>query len=132
MKKRTIVIIDDELDFCRILKRNLEELLGFDVFICINGDQGVKLVKRLIPDLVLLDIAMPGMNGFDVLQRMRSHHATMDIPVVMISALADARSIEKIAQLHNGAYLSKPVEILELQSKISKVLKEEPIEKIKL
>ena len=122
--KKRILIIDDEGDFCRLVKMNLEAMGGFEVVVATNGKTGIELAKKIAPDLILLDILMPGMDGFKVLERLKESGCnTMQIPVVMLSAKTDEASKQRAAQLYNEEYIEKPVEPLDLKTKIEKVLK---------
>ena len=124
MDKKRILIIDDEEDFCRLVKMNLEAMGGFEVTIATNGETGIDLAKKIAPGLILLDILMPGMDGFEVLKRLKESGCnTTRIPVVMLSAKTDVVSKRKAMQLCNEGYIKKPVEPLDLKVKIEKVLK---------
>lgn len=123
MTKKRILIIDDEESFCRIVKMNLELTGDFEVDIATDGKKGIKKAKRAKPDLVLLDILMPGMDGFEVLERLKKDENTMAIPVVMLTAKGDEVSKMKAAQLYDEEYITKPIEAPDLKAKIEEVLK---------
>ena len=123
MDKKRILIIDDEEDFCKFVKLNLELGGDFEVGIATNGKKGVKLAKRLKPDLILLDILMPGMGGFDVLRNLKKDEDTVEIPVVMLSVKRDNASKLKAAQLYDELYVTKPIGAADLTAKIEEVLK---------
>ena len=123
MAKKRILIIDDEEDFCRLVKMNLELMGNFVVDTAINGEEGVKTVKETKPDLILLDIIMPGMDGFEVLEELKKDEDTKDIPVVMLTAKEDRASQIKAVELHNEEYIIKPIETQKLKAKIENILK---------
>jgi two-component system phosphate regulon response regulator PhoB len=119
---KLILIIDDEDEFCKIVKNNLELDKAFEVAIANNGKEGIKLAKKLKPDLVLLDIIMPEMNGFQVLETLKKDLQTITIPVVMLTAKGDDYSKIKAAGLYDDRYIVKPVEAAVLKNKIMEVL----------
>lgn len=123
MYKKRILIIDDEKDFCRLVKMNLELTGDFEVDIATNGERGISLAKKTKPDLVLLDILMPGMDGFEVLERLKKDKDTMAIPVVMLTAKENEASKIKAMQLYDELYITKPIETADLKTKIEEVLK---------
>jgi DNA-binding response OmpR family regulator len=90
--KTRILIIDDEEDLCFFLKANLEARGAYDVRTATSAVTGVKLVRRFKPDLVILDILMPGVDGFNVLRTIKEDNKTVHIPVLMLSALSDNES----------------------------------------
>ena len=75
-----------------------------------------------LPDLILLDILMPGMDGFEVLEKLKKHEDTMMIPVVMLTAKGDEASKTKATQLYDELYITKPIEATDLKIKIEEVL----------
>lgn len=83
--------------------------------------QGINLVKEIKPDLILPDIMMPGLDGFEVLKRLKADSETVKIPVIMLSAKEDEESKVKAAQLYDELYLTKPMESEKLKAKIESV-----------
>lgn len=120
MKK--ILIVDDEEDLTFFVKANLELAGDFEVIIANSGKDGIKAAARQNPDLILLDIMMPQMDGFEVLERIKKSPKTLSIPVIMLSAKGDVDSKIKSAGLYNEAYIVKPVQIEALKEKIEEVL----------
>lgn len=123
MAIKTVLMIDDELDFCELIKENLEIRGNFEVLIAKNGKDGLALAKRIKPNVILLDIRMPDMDGFQILERLKKDKDTIAIPVIMLSALEDNESKFKAAQLFDELYITKPVKIQDLQNNIEEVLK---------
>lgn len=119
--KRKILIVDDEEDFALFLKRKLERR-NYKVFTAYNGQDGIRLGKAHKPDLVLLDITMPGIDGFEVLRRLKEDPKTMTVPVIMLTGKDDDDSKIKAAGLYNEDYIVKPVDVTDLQARIEKVL----------
>lgn len=123
MEKTKILMIDDEQDFCKLVKMNLEQVGDYEVRVISNSKQGIKLAKKEKPDLILLDIMMPGVDGFKVLEVLKKDSATMAIPVVMLTAQLDDESKLKAMQLFDEGYLTKPIDTYELKTKIDEVLR---------
>jgi CheY-like chemotaxis protein len=117
-----ILIIDDEQDLALIVKRMLERSGNYTVYTATNGKGGVKAARRKKPDLILLDIMMPKMNGFEVLKKLKENEKTISIPVVMLTAMGDEEFIEEAVSSECESYLVKPVEMEVLQSTIESVL----------
>lgn len=120
MKK--ILMIDDERDICLLIKQNLEISGDYKLIIATNGRDGIAAAAREKPDLILLDIIMPGMSGFEVLEKLKSRTDTTSIPVVMLTAVGTEEAKEKAMSLYNEDYLVKPVRTDALKAKIDEVL----------
>ena len=123
MAQYTILVIDDEDDVRVVLKRTLETAGGYTVLTAGNGRDGIKLARKNLPDLVLLDIIMPGLDGFDVLRRLKSDYKTMSIPVVILSAETSEATKVKGAYLYSDLYLTKPITRDDLLDKVGQALK---------
>lgn len=120
MKK--ILIIDDEKDFGFFIKQNLELVGGYSVMVTTGGKDGIAAAQRNKPDLILLDVIMPQMSGFEVLQALKDNTTTTMIPVIMLTAVDTDEAKEKALGLYNEDYIVKPVAISELKAKIDAVL----------
>ena len=118
----TIVYVEDDEDMIGLVKLILERE-GFHVVGAISGREGLEIIKKELPDLVLLDLMMPEIDGWSVLQQLRSNEATKEIPVIVLTA--KAQSIDRVLGLHIAKvndYISKPFKPQELVDCISKVL----------
>ncbi len=123
MKK--IFIVDDEKDFCYFTKKNLEESGDFEVTTCVGSDGAMETARRLKPDIVLLDIMMPGTSGVELAMKLRSDKSTKHIPCVFLSSLINETGMGKYKELvGDGHIIPKPVKIKELMAVIDKVLTE--------
>jgi DNA-binding response OmpR family regulator len=120
MKK--ILIIDDEGAFCSLIKENLEITGDYEVICATDGKGGIRAALEQRPDLILLDIMMPVMDGFKVLKILKSDEKTLSIPVIMLTAKDDDESKREAARLFDDRYIIKPVEIAVLRSTIEQVL----------
>jgi len=121
-RKTKILIIDDEVDFGHFIKVNLENARKCKVFTSNNGLDGIETALKKQPDLVLLDIMMPKMNGFEVLKTLKKNVNTASIPVVMITALDTEEPKMKAFESYSQDYLVKPISINELVIKIDEIL----------
>ncbi|MDD5423198.1 MAG: response regulator [Candidatus Omnitrophota bacterium] len=120
MKK--VLVIDDEKEFCSFLKENLELLGRYRVFTATNGKEGLQSAKTERPDLILLDIMMPHMNGLEVLKRLKEDEKTISIPVIMLTALEDDESRSKTSYLYCEDYIVKPIKLSVLIPKMDEML----------
>ncbi|MFA6129991.1 MAG: response regulator [Candidatus Omnitrophota bacterium] len=119
MGKKKILIIDDEDNFCNLVKKNVEKTNEFEVYVATNGNDGIKLIKVVKPDLILLDIMMPGLDGGDVVSLIRSDSSIKDIPIVFLTSLV--RKNEAGAGFTKGySLLAKTVTVGELIACIKK------------
>lgn len=113
MNKKKVLIIDDEENFCNLVKKNVEKTNEFEVHTATNGDDGIKLIKEIKPDLILLDIIMPGLDGGDVVSLIRSDSSIKDTPIVFLTSLV--RKDENGAGFTRGySLLAKTVTVREL------------------
>ena len=118
MPRPKILIVDDEPFNVDFLEQELDDL-GYDTVAAVNGQEALDRVRTESPDLVLLDIMMPIMDGFTVLGRLKADAATQDIPVIIISAMTDLQSVVKGIQAGADDYLPKPFEPVVLRARIS-------------
>jgi DNA-binding response OmpR family regulator len=116
---KTVLIVDDDPHIGELLKLYFENE-GFRVDVCFRGDEVMDRVQQLNPDVVILDLMLPGMSGFDVMRELRRYSA---VPVIMLTARGD--TLDKIVGLELGAddYLAKPFEPKELIARVKAVLR---------
>jgi len=117
MTNSKVLIVDDEPFNVDYLEQELEDL-DCETISAVNGQDALTQVTREMPDLILLDIMMPVMDGFEVLSRLKADPATRDIPVIVISAHTDLASMVKGIQLGAEDYLPKPFEPTLLQARV--------------
>jgi PAS domain S-box-containing protein len=120
-KGGTILVVDDNETNCDLLKRQLERQ-GYTVTTTTKGQQALSLLAVQSFDLILLDIIMPGMSGFEVLQQLKTHQQWRQIPVLMISALDEIDSAARCIEMGAEDYLSKPFKPVLLRAKITTCL----------
>lgn len=115
--KNQIVIVDDNPQSLATLKRILTNQ-GYQVHPAISGEIALPLISKTLPDLILLDILMPGMNGYEVCQRLKADENTRNVPVIFISALGE--TMDKIKAFNVGGidYVTKPFQIEEVVARV--------------
>ena len=121
-KDKRVVYIEDEEEMIDLVRLILSRK-GYEVIGAGGGREGLDSVRRLLPDLVLLDLMMPDMDGWDVYQQMKAEETTRGIPVIVITA--KTQSIDKVLGLHIAKvddYISKPFSPQELVDSVEKVL----------
>ncbi|WP_107039714.1 response regulator transcription factor [Brumimicrobium mesophilum] len=117
-----ILIVDDEPNIVMTLEYALKKK-GFEVFIARDGDEAIELIKTIEPNLVLLDIMMPKVDGFEVLEFVKSDKQFNQTKVIFVSAKNKASDVEKGIQLGASDYLTKPFSVKKLTEKIEHILK---------
>ena len=117
-----ILIVDDEPDIVEFLQYNLERS-GFNTISALNGKDAIKLAGEQIPDLILLDIMMPKLSGFEVCQQLKADSTTRQIMVLMATALGELGDIERAVEAGTDDFLSKPVNKIELVKRVENMLK---------
>lgn len=116
-----IVLVEDNEDNRDMLSRRLTRK-GYDVLIAVNGEEAVELVQREQPALILMDISLPVMDGFEATRRLKSLDATKNIPIIALTAHAMSGDREKAMEAGCDDYDVKPVELTRLLSKIETLL----------
>lgn len=119
MSKR-IMIVDDEEDI-RVSVSQIFEISGYEVTKAEDGNDCLNKLKHAIPNLVILDIMMPGMNGWDVAARIKENSKWSKIPIVFLTAKGDEMSIG-MGGLASEEYIVKPFNIIKLKEKVEKIL----------
>lgn len=116
------LIVDDEENIIELIRLGLR-YEGFQVEAAADGEQGVTMAQRLTPDVIILDVMMPGIDGLEVLRRLRSNPITSDIPILMLTAKDEVS--DRILGLQTGAddYLTKPFDFYELLERIRAILR---------
>lgn len=121
MNKRKILIIDDEEKFTKYVKLNLESTGNYEVMVASNGLNGLEAAGKFKPDLILLDIMMPDMDGTEVFERLKSQESCENIPVVFLTAIVTKREVvAKGSNIGGHPFIAKPVTLENLISGIEK------------
>ncbi|MBN2332233.1 MAG: response regulator [Deltaproteobacteria bacterium] len=122
MKKALIAVIEDEVDIREVLEYNLERE-GYRVISAADGIHGLKLVLSEQPDLVLLDLMLPGLGGLDICRRLQANEETNAIPIIMVSARGEESDIVVGLKLGADDYIAKPFSPKELLARVEAVLR---------
>jgi DNA-binding response OmpR family regulator len=120
---KTILLIEDDADIALSLRYNLEKDGAFDVTTVRDGEDGLAAALARPPDLVLLDLNLPGMDGMEVCRRLRAAPETAEVPIIMVTARADES--QRVNGLDLGAddYITKPFSLREVEARIRAVLR---------
>ncbi|BBD09938.1 response regulator [Desulfovibrio ferrophilus] len=122
MTNETILIVEDDEDILQLLQFNFESA-GFEVSTSMDGREGLAMAKRLRPSLVMLDLMLPGMDGFEICKELKINTETAQIPVIMLTARSE--EVDRIVGLELGAddYVVKPFSFRELLLRVRAVLR---------
>ena len=122
MSKKTILVVDDEQDLLDLIEYNLKKE-GFDVLKAEDGIKGIELAREHSPNLVLLDIMMPNMDGLEVCEVMRDDDKLKNIPIIFLTARGDEKT--EVEGLNKGGddYITKPISTTKLISRIKAVMR---------
>lgn len=128
MAREKILIVDDEEHIVELLDFNLKNA-GYDTFIAVDGIEAVKIAKEEKPNLILLDLMIPGMDGFDVCKEIKREKDMKNTSIIMLTAKGE--ELDKILGLELGAddYITKPFSVRELLARIKAVLRRTAISK---
>ena len=113
-----ILVVDDEPTICSMMTVFLKQI-GYQVETVNSGEDAIALFDESPPDMVLLDISMPGMRGIDVLQCMKSRKA--DCGVIMLSAYGDDQTIQEALDMGAYCYIQKPMELMDLKNRLAEL-----------
>lgn len=126
---KTVLLIEDDGDLIRLLEYNLTEA-GYLVLSARDGGSGLDIAERHAPDLVVLDVMMPGMDGWEVCRRLRASHTNPRVPILMLTAKAE--EADRVLGLELGAddYLTKPFSVREVVARVRALLRraEHPVD----
>jgi len=117
-----VLVVDDEEGNRRLLSAMLE-IEGYVALEAVDGEQALDLARRHPPDLVLLDIMMPNMDGFEVARVLKAAEATRSVPIIMVTALTNRAALVKALEAGAEEFISKPVDRLELRMRMKNLLK---------
>ena len=123
--KKQILIIEDEPDIQELLSFNLDNN-GYKVYTASNGEKGLEVARKEQPDLILLDLMLPGINGLDVCRIIKSDQDTSGISIIMLTALGQEEDIIKGLETGADDYVTKPFSLQVLEARIKSVLRRVP------
>ncbi|ACN13364.1 two-component DNA-binding response regulator [Desulforapulum autotrophicum HRM2] len=122
MPNEKILIVDDERDIVELVRFNLKRE-GYHTLVAFSGEEALSMAKREMPDLVVLDLMLPGIDGFEVTRRIRGNAVTVEIPIVMLTAKGEESDIVTGLEIGANDYISKPFSPRELVARIRGILR---------
>lgn len=126
MKRQKVVVIEDEPDIYEVIEYNLERE-GYRVCGASDGEQGLSLVRREAPDVVLLDLMLPGLDGLEVCRQLKADSVTRSLPIIMVTAKGEESDVVLGLGLGADDYLTKPFSPKVLIARIQAVLRRPPV-----
>lgn len=122
MAKRRVLIIDDEETIQTVVQFGIRMATGWDVFTASSGPQGIQTAQNEQPDVILLDVMMPDMDGIATFKALQSHPETEHIPVIFLTAKAQTSEKRQFHDLGVSGVITKPFNSLDLPEQIAKIL----------
>lgn len=123
-KEYKILVVDDSTTNVVLLEAILDEK-GYKIETALSAKEAYSIIDRESPDLILLDLLMPKISGFDFLEQLRKKEETKDIPVIVVSALTDEENIDKIMRLGAIDFVKKPIDLQYLVERVETVLQKQ-------
>jgi len=121
VRREKLLVVDDEKDFVGFISERLEAK-GFDILKAFDGKEGLGMARTQKPDLIILDVAMPEMNGYDVCRRLKADRNYKSIPIIMLTAKFQPNDILFGKEMGSDAYLTKPLELELLLNTVNALL----------
>ena len=118
---RTVLVADDDEDILQLVSFRLERA-GYNVITAADGQQAIAAAREHQPDLAVLDVMMPGMNGYEVTRALRADQATAQIPVILLTARVQEADVSRGFEAGADDYLRKPFSPQELRSRVQVIL----------
>ena len=123
--KKLIAIVDDEKDILELVKFNVEQQ-GFNSICIENGELAIRKIKELSPDLVILDLMLPGIDGLDVCRVLKNNEKTQNIPILMLSARGEDADVVRGLEIGADDYVVKPFSLRILMARIDALIRRQP------
>ncbi|MDY6796750.1 MAG: response regulator [Actinomycetota bacterium] len=123
--KPCALIVDDDCDMLRLVELTLKKL-GIEVLLSDEGPEALRLARDEHPDVILLDIMMPGMDGYELMQRLKAGEDTRDIPVIMLTAKSHLNDRKKSEEMGAAGYITKPFRLENLRNLVQGLTCENP------
>jgi two-component system, OmpR family, response regulator len=119
-----VLLVDDDKDILEIARMSLEIVGGLEVTTCENGLAAIEMARQVRPDMILLDVMMPGMDGPTAMKRIRADPATANIPVVLVTARAQTQEVSQFEGLGAAAVIPKPFDPMTLAQEIADIFQD--------
>lgn len=121
-EKKTVLIVEDEEDILALLQFNLIKA-GYDVLCATCGEEGLAMVAEKRPDLALLDLMLPGIDGLEICRRLKADAESCDIPIIMLTARGEERDVVQGLEVGADDYVTKPFSVKVLLARVKAVLR---------
>src|SRR5438067_614211 len=121
MADNTVLVVDDDPVILKLLEVNFE-MEGFQVVRAADGAEGLERARELLPDIVVLDVMMPRMTGYEVAKALKEGHETAHIPIIFVTARAQSHDVERGMELGVEDYVTKPFDPLDLIDRVNNLL----------
>ncbi len=118
---QSVLIVDDDQLLLRLLEINLNKV-GCRVLMALDGPTALRIASEQAPDLILLDLMMPRMDGWEVMRQLKESEATRDIPVIIVTGKVDPATRSRILELGASDFVAKPFDVIELRKMIREML----------
>lgn len=122
-RKKSLVLHVNDSETVLLVTQSMLEFIGVDTLTANSGAEGIKLAERDLPDLILMDAMMPGMDGYEATKSLKRNSATRDIPILMVTGSDAAKDVEKALASGANGYVVKPIHADRLKAKIEEWLK---------
>ncbi len=119
-KKKTVLVVDDDSTTLRSLKTMLED--RYNVNLANSGEKTFEMLENRIPDLILLDYEMPGMNGKEVLEKIRDTEKYRHVPVIFVTSISDKNQITPLISLRPSGYILKPITMDVIKAEVARII----------
>ncbi|MBI4342411.1 MAG: response regulator [Candidatus Omnitrophica bacterium] len=119
--KRRLLVVDDEPSIAKIVRKQLE-VAGYEVTVAVDGLEGLTIAREALPELIVLDVMLPKMNGVEVCSTLKQDPKTRQIPILMLTAKAQRQDQDTGLQAGADAFLTKPFQLEELLEKVKTLL----------
>src|SRR5271163_2982945 len=120
--KRRILVVDDERDIVDLVRYNLNKN-GYDVLVAYDGNEALEIARREMPDLIVLDLMLPGLSGTEVARRLKGEAPTAGIPIIMLTAKGEETDVVVGLTLGADDYVTKPFSVKILLARLATVLR---------
>ena len=114
----TVLVVDDQAPNLQLVSDLLTETMGYEVILATSGEEALRQMQARLPDLVLLDVLMPGLNGIEICQRIKEKPAWQDVPVIFLSAADDKALVVRALETGGVDYVTKPFSRAELLTRV--------------
>ena len=120
-KLRKILLVDDEIGFAELL-RDLLLMDGYEVEVANDGQEGLDKVEKFTPDIIISDIVMPGLSGFEMFKKVKANPKTAKVPFLFITGFQDDRVLAEARKIGVFGILKKPIDIEQIESRVNELL----------